>query len=277
MRGPSRAVRSLASAIVAIFLHAGAASGALVSVTGGFLSYSGPAGFDDVSPLGITGALTFVNGEVIQPTKPLAGFEAYPGIGTTVVSFPSPQPTVEFWIVRDDPANPGTQIEDPRNLISFASASPQSVDGPGEDFLLGTFSLQNGTFWAFEKLTLGFKLTTVSDDPSLSGHVFEDTLEWVTTPNGGPPLTPQDRADFFYFIGHPELGTMRVLEAFDGSNTGTIDLYGRIGSLIPDRFANATGGAFIGPAVPAAVPLPATPLLVALGLGVMALVRRRIA
>ena len=277
MKNRPRALNVFAAVLLVGVLHIGSAGAALVSVTGGFLSYSGPTGFDDVSVLGITGAQTLVNGNVVMPTAPIPGFEAFPGIGTAVVPFGSAVPSVEFWIVRDDPANPGTQIEDLRNFIGFAPAAPQSVSAAGQEFLLGTFSLQNGTFWAFADLTLRFRLTTVSSDPTLNGHVFEDTLQWVTTPNGGPPLTPADRADFFYFLGHPGLGTMRVFEAFDGTNTGTIDLYGRIGSLIPTRFADATGGAFIGPGIPTAVPGPATPFLLVLGCGLLALVRRRAA
>jgi hypothetical protein len=65
-----------------------------------------------------------------------------------------------------------------------------------------------------------------------------------------------------FFEGHPELGQIRVYEAASGlGNTGTVELYGRAGSLIPTAFANPTGSVFIQ-----AVPEPQTYLMMVGGL-----------
>ncbi|WP_373693578.1 PEP-CTERM sorting domain-containing protein [Limnofasciculus baicalensis] len=50
--------------------------------------------------------------------------------------------------------------------------------------------------------------------------------------------------------------------ATGGSNIGQVDFYGRIGSLIPTRFANPSGGAFLDSSIVTntsqAVPEPST-------------------
>ncbi|MCC6532108.1 MAG: PEP-CTERM sorting domain-containing protein [Burkholderiales bacterium] len=242
----------------------------LVSVSGGFLGYSGPAGYGDVTPVGgITGALTYINGQVLVPSEPLPGFEAHPGMGTAQTSFFVPASGVEYWIERDDPANPGFSIEDPRNLIRFTPAPAQPVfgTGPTNSFLLGSFELENGVFWAFAGVNLPFRLTTQSNDPAFAGHVLQDTLRWVSTPNAGSPYTAADRADYFYFADHAGLGSMRVYEIADGgdgSGFGTVELWGAIGSLTPTQFANPTGSVFIQ-----AVPEPHTWVSLGLGLGIL--------
>jgi hypothetical protein len=81
-------------------------------------------------------------------------------------------------------------------------------------------------------------------------------------------------------LDHPELGTMSVYEAEDSpthTNFGSIDLYGKIGSLIPTEFLNPVGGVFVGPAVVVTpTPEPATLALLASGLiGLAGLKRKR--
>ena len=120
----------------------------------------------------------------------------------------------------------------------------------GGEFLLGTFSFLNGEWWAASPIhDFTMEMVTHSSDGALNGHVFSDTLILNITFNGGPP---ENKADFFYFAGRPDLGSMRVYENQDGlSNYGTVELYGKIGSLIPTRFANPTGGVFLDPSIDA--------------------------
>ena len=76
---------------------------------------------------------------------------------------------------------------------------------------------------------------------------------------------------------------MRVYEkayqpASNPGNTGTVDLYATIGSLIPQRFDNPSAGAFLSSSLDPlpAVPEPSTYALLLGGLAAMAgLVRRR--
>jgi hypothetical protein len=68
--------------------------------------------------------------------------------------------------------------------------------------------------------------------------------------------TPEQNADTVRFAGRPELGEIRVYEAFDspnGLNTGAIELWGKVGSLTPLFLANTQGGMFAQ-----AIPEPGT-------------------
>jgi hypothetical protein len=160
---------------------------------------------------------------------------------------------------------------------------------PGSVFTVGTFTLTNGGWFGnnannsyyLPDVDLGFSITTHSSDPLLDRIVFTDTLRFVVTSPEGPNFSLADDADYFYFLNHPELGTMSVIEAVDAAgnptsgNVGTVSLTVKIGSLIPVGFSNATGGAFIGNPV-SAVPEPAAGLLWgAGGLAVLCIARRR--
>jgi len=133
------------------------------------------------------------------------------------------------------------------NVVQFIPGPAVNVS-LGQEFLLGTFRAENGVW--FGEADLSFSLRTVSADPAFDGFVFADTLHLHLNPFvlGRPDLG----ADFFYFLGHPQLGSIRAYELFDsptGSNAGTIDFFGKIGSLTPTRFANAQGGVFFSPSV----------------------------
>jgi hypothetical protein len=113
-------------------------------------------------------------------------------------------------------------------------------------------------------------VSTESDDPDFDDKLFKDTLMYIVTPNNG--ISPGDDADYAFFVGRPDLGEIRVYEAASGlGNTGSIELWGRVGSLIPTEFRNATGGVFLNPFT--AVPEPNAVLLLAAGL--LGLVNRR--
>mgnify|MGYP000430353627 CR=1 FL=1 len=237
-----------------------AANAAPVSVVGGFTSFSGQvgAGIDFV---------TRINGNVICP-----GGDCSVNIGTASVTFAPPVSSVDFRQIA------GGTLSTP-NLLTFTPAPAQDV-GAGQEFLLGTFTYTNG-IW-FDSPTFGFSLTSVSSDPALNGHIFSDSVRVTITFNDATN-TPQQNADFFSFVGRPDLGSARAYELGDsptGSNVLSWDVYGKIGSLIPTRFANSGGGGFLDPSVdvqPTVVPIPAAVWLLGSGLvGLVGIARRKV-
>ena len=121
------------------------------------------------------------------------------------------------------------------------------------------------------------RFTTASSNPAFNGQVFDDSLTLVVTPNV-ITQAPLLNADFVYFTGYAGLGSIRVFEESDspGNSTGSVSFYGKIGSLIPTRFADATGGATIVASIdPNAVSEPSEIVLVALALGALGTVRLR--
>jgi hypothetical protein len=245
-------VPQIAALVFASSFLALPAQAAPVSITGGFSSMTfsvNPSATDHI-----------VNGVIVPFTS---------GDVTATANLSPPVTEIVFGVSQ-------LGITYPTNRIQF-SAGGGDVD-VGAEFLLGTFTLENGTWTEFAEFS--FRLQTGSTDSRLAGHVFEDTLRFQVTPTD-PGNTPEQNADYFFFTGNPGLGSMRVYETFDsptGSNTGTIELYGRIGSLNPTRLDNATGGAFlyagIGPIPPTAVPLPGGLLLLSSALAALAIMRR---
>lgn len=268
--------QALAAAALAGTLAALPAQAALVTVSGGFTSFSGPVGEGNVPFVGAD-TLTFVNGNTVAPQTAIGTipgqppeFTQFPEVGNATVNFASPVQAVDFW------TSTGATVST-HNLVQFTPAAPQEVAAPGIDFLLGTLTLTNGTFWG-GRGNHSFGIT-VEASGGLGVHTFSDTLIYVITSNVADPALA---ADAFYFLNHPELGSMRVGEARDGPNTGTVDLYGKIGSLTPTLLDNPTGGVFLSPDIPPppptpipAVPEPATALLFAAGMGALAATRRR--
>jgi len=185
----------------------------------------------------------------VDPTTPTSR----PGVGFGSLTLGPGTTTIVFY-------NAG----ETRNLLAFTPA-PAQVVSSGDNLFLGTFTLENGSWFGGlgeGDAMFSFQAWTASNDPALNGHVFTDVIRYYIT-QGAAGNTPQDNADVFSFVGRSDLGGMSVYEAFDsptGSNRGSIDLYGRIGSLIPTRFDNAQGGAFI-----AAVPEPTAASLWLLG------------
>lgn len=152
-------------------------------------------------------------------------------------------------------------------LIAFDGAIQSNPSSVGDEFLLGTLTLTNGIF--FFQAEVDITVSTASDDPAFDAKIFNDTLRYIVTPNQG---TDEENADYAFFVGRPDLGEVRVREF--GSplgNTGSIELWGRVGSLIPTAFRNATGGVFLGQFT--AVPEPGSVFL--LGAGLLGLVARR--
>ena len=241
---------ALVAATCALFGAASAAAG-IVTTTGSFASYSGPVSYPPGTPEAITGfPRSFLNGELITPDVPASRR----GVGlVTSHAFAPGTSSVDFYT---------DELGATNNRLQVTPAPAQDVE-VGDEFLIGTFTLENGDWWGgFGEgdPLFSFSVTTSSADPRLNGFTFADTLHYNVT-IGAAGNTSEQNADYFYFDGRPDLGTMRVYELFDHppgvANIGSIDLYGRIGSLIPTRFANAQGGAFIAPRLMTAVPEPA--------------------
>lgn len=229
--------------------------------------------FGDTRPEPSIGAETFVNGVLVVPYAPPVIVN---GVLQGELDLPGLQSSVEF--KNGDAA--GTVFNTP-SVISFAPfvAMPASET---DTFKFGTLSVTNGIFF----FQANFDLTFTTSAPNgayannfFSGRSFSDTLQYVVTsndfvlPNGDPDH--ERNADYVVFQQRPQLGQIRVYELASGlGNFGTVDLYGRAGSLIPLYFANPTGGVFIATAV-APVPEPEVALMLGSGLLALACARRR--
>jgi hypothetical protein len=238
------------------------ARAATISFSGAFTSYNGQVG-------GCGSFETFINGADVTPasgcdpmsqTAPLSMVLG----GSNSVAFFGNQ----FGVGQLEP-----------NGLRFEGAQDVPISALGDEVLLGRLFYTNGT-WFGSEARFEFELTSTSSDAAFNSHTLVDTIVLEVTPTLATN-TPDDNADFVYLQNFRTIGTLRAFEKFDsptGLNGGSAELYGRISSIIPTRFANAEGGAFVGsgvdqPPPPAPVPEPGT--LALLGSGVAALVARR--
>jgi hypothetical protein len=258
-------IRALSlSAAIAAVVSATPAFAGVITISGGFGQYIGPVGYPPGTPEYNGNGPTLFNGIQVDPTSP----SSRPGVGLVTHDFAPGTSSVDFFI-----DNAGAS----HNLLQFTPAAPQDVQ-VGQEFLIGTFTIQNGNWLGGESEgdpLFTFSVITSSNDPTLDGHVFTDTIHYRITQNEATN-TPQQNADRFGFEGRADLGDMSVYELLDspiGSNIATFDLLGVIGSLIPTRFANAQGGGFIDS--PADAPEPGTSALLLAGLGGLGIVSRR--
>lgn len=151
------------------------------------------------------------------------------------------------------------------SLIEFTGTSQPNPGSIADEFKLGTITLTNGIF--FFQAAVDITVATASDNPAFDGKSFTDTLRYIVTPNTG---TDEENADYAYFVGRPELGQIRVYEAVSAfPNTGSIELWGKVGSLTPTAFRNASGGVFLQP-----VPEPSTYAMLGVGLALLAVAAR---
>lgn len=258
-----------------------------VTFTGGFTSFFGPVA---TAPGSLAATVhTEINGVPIYATEALpccaAAFQELGlGVSSRSLSDSGGQPVgaVEFSRVFFGGPNP--------NLVAFAPSATQDLS-VGSTFKIGTFTITNGSWFGnsveeniFPDTDFGFSVTTHSSNPLLDGLTFADTLRFTVTNPESPSASIIDDADSFFFVGHRELGTLSAYEQNDlhgnptPGNTGTIGLYVRIGSLIPVRLGDATGGAFIGSSSVSPVPEPQEALLLLGGLLALFLrLNRRIA
>jgi hypothetical protein len=163
------------------------------------------------------------------------------------------------------------------NVVAFQAVGPATVE-VGDVFKVGTISYTNGFWYPFARI--GLRIDVSSDVAALNGHSFQGSI--IVAVSSPEPYVPEpvSNADYFYLedAGGPlsSLGSVRVYEAHvqpvgNPGNTGTVDLYARIGSLVPTRFDNPSAGAFLSASLQ---PLPAVPepSTYALMLGGLALV-----
>jgi hypothetical protein len=201
-----------------------------------------------------------LNGEalVLDPDAPrvshLGGSNLYPQ--STQVSLPAGTQRVQFEYTD------GLGPDAVPNVVSFQAAGPALVD-VGDVFKVGTLSYTNGFWYPFARV--GLRIDVSSDVSELDGHSFQGSI--VVAVSSPEPYVPEpvSNADYFYLedatgpLG--SLGSVRVYEAHvqpvgNPGNTGTVDLYARIGSLVPQRFDNPSAGAFLSTSLE---PLPAVP------------------
>jgi hypothetical protein len=166
------------------------------------------------------------------------------------------------------------------NLIGFEAATFENIE-IGESFKLGTFTYQNGQ--VISPFELSFSLETVSDDDGFTQD-YEGTLVFDTTSNN-PAInpTPSERADYFHIKEETDMEGVWVYETNEVDpdsgtsllNLGTVELWGRIGSIELDEFKNPTGGAFLAAVPNNTIPEPTTIFLFGLGLLSFAGVNRK--
>jgi len=240
-----------APTVVVCLVLSAASAQEFVSVSGGFTSFSGEILAHNTAS--INGASYCPDGDTSadcsgepsgsgQLTLGLPNFPTGP--------FTTPQPSLDFLVVGATP-----------NLVQFTPAPAQSVSGKGVPFLLGTFTIANGV-WSGDA-HFGFSLTTNnaqapvdcqnSTGSPLDCQTFTGFLYMALTPNS-TSNTPEQNADTYTLLnttGNPlNLPIMLVYELADsttGSNMGTVDLYGQIGTLDLNGLSNPQGGLFLGP------------------------------
>lgn len=272
---------------VAAGLLAGAqpAAAGEVTVTGDFNSYAGPAWHKDyVGSWGTSEVRTRIEaGGAVQdlvPTGPLPGdsYGLYTDSGIGAAQAVLAAPALEFWI--------DFGAKDDVNAISFTPGPAANVN-VGDEFLIGTFAFTNGGWfgsipvaggtYTYPESAFGFQILTHSTTPALDAHTFSGTLKLHIT--GESDGTPAGDADYFYIAERPDLGYVGVYESWNtppgGANSGTIELWGRIGSLVPTRFANAQGLVLASELPAAPIPEPQTRALLLAGLGLTAWAARR--
>lgn len=267
------------AALVAALPMAAEASSGLVSITGQLTSfqsalspyYANGNGSVDGVALAIDPSLASViysgGDTTLFPQSKTVALAA----GTTSVQF-------EYSDAR------GTAGANP-NVVSFTAASP-AVVSKGDTFKIGTLSYTNG-FW-YPYASIGLSITTHSGVTALDGHTFTGNI--IVKVSSPIPFDPTDyvaNADYFYLQDATgplsSLGSVRVYEkAFqppsNPGNTGSVDLYAQIGSLIPRRFDNPSTGAFLSSSldpIVSSVPEPGSYALFAAGLVALATRMRR--
>jgi hypothetical protein len=191
------------------------------------------------------------------------------------------------------------------NNVTFTPSNFSNVI-TGQDFVLGTISYTNGTWWgaspnADQNLPtyLDFQISTYSTEAAfnqvLTGYIelYSNTAIENADDYDGSLAQAQDEADILTLksFGDPatrDFGSLRVYDAFalpaGGSNTGTATLMAHFGSLDLVGFADPGGGGFLvdnsrigpitsGPTNPtdpsSAVPEPATWAMLLVGFGVI--------
>lgn len=271
---------------------------------GSFYRYSGPLGSAINGDGSVTPAQSwfrnpdFNRSQVLQPTEPYPGYDAPAYAGTGVGQNAYLQglvagPRVEFW-TQEDAAPPGTPPSGVNRLSIVGGVQPgvtlDPVTRKSNTFRLATISFTNGSWYGssptfdpglgplYPDATFDFDLVAQSTPtlgvPTLRNpdrHVFYGSL--VLTSTFGPN-TPDYLQLFDTWTMTPSFASSVL--AVDEGITGSVELWGRIGSLEPMFFANASAGVQILSSLPVTpVPEPATVAMMLAGLAVVGGVARR--
>ena len=243
--------------LVAIVSFPGPAhgNGVTVETAGVFTDYSG-----DAHPVGSPTVLTHINGVPVVPTASapvnnvVQGELALPA-GTTSVEFKIADGFGDFVLP---------------SVVSWTPAVSAVPAAPDGSFKFGTFGITNGIF--FFEATFAMTFTTASSDPNFDGKTFSDILHYVVTPNNG--VSAFDDADYIFLENNPGLDPPAV--RINEGSSGTVELWGKVGSLDPLFFANPTGGVQLFQTTPIPEPEVLALMLVGLlGVGVAARRERR--
>lgn len=274
--------------LMAAVLALSAAGGAQAATGSGtvnfsFTGFEGPYGAANEALVGdpaqwqltglVNGAVPTPNG-VLSPAAPgfvyIGGTQALTGQSVTMVyaNLPGAIPSV----------------------ITFTPDAFTNVS-TGQAFRLGVLSFTNGQWVGGSgdpatnyPVNLNFRISTTSSTPQFN-QVLDDAFTVVTNQASGDcgTLTGQrDEADFLFIRSASELGSMRVFDQLckdpAATNTGTVELWGRFGSLEYVDFRNPGGSAFLDPGTgvgPIGVPEPAAWGLMLLGFGLAGTALRR--
>lgn len=171
------------------------------------------------------------------------------------------------------------------NRVSFNAAPSANVE-VGNKFKVGTLTYTNGFWYPFA--SIGLTITTHSTETMLDNHSFVgNIIVKVSSPDPYDPADYIANADYFYLqkTDGPltSLGSVRVYERDNQppgnpGNTGSVDLYAQIGSLIPTSFENPQGGVFLSASlapITTAVPEPETYAMMLAGIGLLGFAARR--
>ena len=203
-------------------------------------------------------SVAHINGVPVVPTFPPVIIN---GVLQGELALPAGTTSVEFKVAD---GFGGFNLPSVLTWTPAVSALPSTPDG---SFLFGTFGITNGIF--FFEATFEMTFTTASSDRRLRRQDLQRH----------PPLhrhaehgaTDFDNADYIYLENHPGLNPPSV--RINEGSSGTVELWGKVGSLDPLFFANPTGGVQLFQTTP--IPEPEVLALMLVGLlGVGAAARR---
>jgi hypothetical protein len=181
------------------------------------------------------------------------GFEVAP-VTSVPFTVPLASTEVDFWLEQFS----GVQTH---NRVWFEPGPAADVNA-GQEFLFGRFHFVNGVW--FGDADIAFTMVSNSTDPALHNHQLTNIWHMRLNPFvAGDPIAG---ADYFHLenpgitCSGPSLPipiscrSARVYELFDSpilprqdlvSNHGSVELWGRIGSLIITDFRNPEGALFV--------------------------------